>query len=119
MPQGSMRYIGNGRMIHNRAEDLAVYRALLANRAKQYFKVVTLEPVAIEIEFGLLRPKSVKRNLPTVPPDLDKLIRAVLDSLTGIAYQDDSQVVRIVATKVYSPAYYVKVRLNLGSMGEL
>jgi crossover junction endodeoxyribonuclease RusA len=32
-------------------------------------------------------------------PDLDKLCRAVLDALTGIAYLDDKQVVRIDATR--------------------
>ena len=34
-------------------------------------------------------------------PDLDKLIRAVLDGLTGVAYVDDSQVILIQATKTY------------------
>jgi len=36
-------------------------------------------------------------------PDIDKLCRAVLDALTGIAYADDSQVVALDASKVYGP----------------
>jgi crossover junction endodeoxyribonuclease RusA len=32
-------------------------------------------------------------------PDLDKLVRAVLDALTGIAYLDDKQVVAINARR--------------------
>lgn len=43
-------------------------------------------------------------------PDLDKLARAILDALTGILYRDDSQVVRIVASKRYA---------TLGTGGEL
>jgi crossover junction endodeoxyribonuclease RusA len=35
-------------------------------------------------------------------PDLDKLVRAVLDALTGIAYEDDSQVASIKASKLWS-----------------
>ncbi len=34
-------------------------------------------------------------------PDLDKLCRACLDSLTGIVWRDDSQVVRLEANKDY------------------
>lgn len=34
-------------------------------------------------------------------PDTDKLLRATLDALTGVAYPDDQQVVRISASKRY------------------
>jgi crossover junction endodeoxyribonuclease RusA len=36
--------------------------------------------------------------------DLDKLQRAVLDALTGVIYQDDSQVVSVTASKIYRAA---------------
>jgi len=36
----------------------------------------------------------------TRPSDLDKLVRAVLDALTGIVWKDDAQVVALKATKV-------------------
>jgi Holliday junction resolvase RusA-like endonuclease len=50
------------------------------------------------------RPKTVQdRALPSVMPDLDKLIRAVADSLTDAGiYADDSRIVRINAAKVYA-----------------
>lgn len=35
-------------------------------------------------------------------PDLDKLVRCVLDALTGIAYHDDNQVITINARKSYA-----------------
>jgi Holliday junction resolvase RusA-like endonuclease len=34
-------------------------------------------------------------------PDIDKLIRSTFDSMTGVLYRDDSQVVQVRATKVY------------------
>jgi Holliday junction resolvase RusA-like endonuclease len=34
-------------------------------------------------------------------PDTDKLIRSVLDALTGIVWTDDSQVVEILARKQF------------------
>ena len=43
---------------------------------------------------GIVRP--VKR------PDLDNVIKCVLDACNGIAYKDDSQIVTVVAEKFYS-----------------
>jgi Holliday junction resolvase RusA-like endonuclease len=40
----------------------------------------------------------------TKKPDLDKLLRALKDALKGVIYRDDSQVVRVVTSKDYSPA---------------
>ena len=61
-------------------------------------------PVVVNVEFLLPRPKSVKRAAHTVKPDLDKILRCTLDALTGIAFADDSQVVRVVASKHYASA---------------
>lgn len=61
-------------------------------------------PVEIFIWFRMPRPKSIKRRKrehPIVKPDLDKLVRSVLDSLTGIIWRDDCQVVRISTSKQY------------------
>ena len=101
VPQGSMKFIRPGVMIHSRAADLAVWRADIARNAElSGFKPVS-GGFKIEIDFIFIRPKSANRPFPTVAPDLDKLIRAVLDGLTGVAYEDDSQVILIQATKTY------------------
>ena len=49
----------------------------------------------------LLKDSAPDRHTQTI--DLDKLQRAVLDALTGLAYTDDSQVDRIGATKRWGP----------------
>lgn len=61
------------------------------------------EPCELLVNFYMPKPKSVTRQLPSVSPDLDKLIRAVGDALTdsGIV-TDDSRVVRISARKLYA-----------------
>jgi len=61
--------------------------------------------VRVDIWFGFQRPKSRKKDRhKTTKPDLDKLERAVLDALTGICYQDDSQVTVLHAEKFYGDA---------------
>ena len=111
VPQGSMKVI-NGHVIHSQGSALAVWRSTVGLSARLAGSKPVSSPVAIEIDFYLPRPKTVKRIYPTVPPDLDKLIRAVLDALTGIVYLDDSQVVEIKATKAYSPNPGADIRLR-------
>jgi crossover junction endodeoxyribonuclease RusA len=69
-------------------------------------------PVTVGTHFIVQRPKghfNAKGELRTKAParptartgDIDKLARCILDALTGIAYVDDAQVVRLFAEKKY------------------
>jgi Holliday junction resolvase RusA-like endonuclease len=46
---------------------------------------------------------------PNVKPDLDNVVKAVLDALNGVVYLDDAQVVNLVATKRYATEPRVEV----------
>ena len=48
---------------------------------------------------------------PKVKPDLDNVVKAVLDALNDVVYLDDAQVVNLVATKRYSTEPRVEVYL--------
>lgn len=53
-------------------------------------------PCSVDLEFVLRRPVSTpKRRTPPAirKPDVDKLLRAVLDALTGVAWTDDARVI--------------------------
>ena len=39
---------------------------------------------------------------PSRKPDIDNVLKVVLDALNGVAYKDDSRVVAVSARKVYS-----------------
>jgi len=60
-------------------------------------------PISIIIRFYKERPKSKsKREIHwTSKPDLDNLVKLVLDALNKIFFKDDSQVVDITASKEY------------------
>jgi crossover junction endodeoxyribonuclease RusA len=111
VPQGSLKFI-NGHAIHMRAQDLALWRADIARVAKSVMWERAVESVEVHLTFTLLKPKTVKRNEPFVRPDIDKLIRAVLDGLTGVAYDDDQQVTKITAIKEYGTVEGVLIRIT-------
>ena len=100
IPQGSLKFI-QGRPIHVRAHDLALWRADIARNAQEAGYKPVSGAVRVVAIFIMKSPKTVTRRYPHVKPDLDKLIRAVLDGLTGVAYEDDSQVVFIESSKCY------------------
>lgn len=70
--------------------------------------------VEIALAFRMRKPKSLPkdRNLPTVKPDLDKMIRSVKDALTGVLYVDDAQIVQLTASKSYSDTPGVEITLT-------
>ena len=71
-------------------------------------------PLTLEVVFIFPRPKHHYRSgthshelKPSAPvhhagkPDVDKLLRAIGDSLTGTVIRDDAQIARVIATKLY------------------
>lgn len=108
-PQGSKKII-KGRLIEASSDKLRRWRKEIARTCQQarvgndtYF----IGPVQVEVTFFMPRPASVKpekRPWPIVPPDLDKLCRGLLDGIgqSEMVWGDDSQVVSLLATKVYA-----------------
>jgi Holliday junction resolvase RusA-like endonuclease len=101
----------NGFVIHSQGSALAGWRASIALAARRAGAFPEKGAMTITMTFTMPKPRTVKREEPSVAPDLDKLIRAVLDALTAIAYVDDGQVTEIYAQKVYglSPGVFIRV----------
>ncbi len=75
-------------------------------------------PLQMQLRFYLPKPKSApktKRTWPDKKPDLDKLIRAVGDALTGVLYTDDARIVAVTASKDYDVA--PRVEIVVGPVG--
>lgn len=107
-PQGSKRALGRGRMVESSVhlkpwrEVVALYARLdLAGRRP----IERLVPVHTVIEFVMPRPKGApKRSTPPMirQPDLDKMLRAIGDALTGVVWTDDAQVTATYTLKRYA-----------------
>ena len=69
-------------------------------------------PVEVAMDFYFARPGSAKaRKSMTVRPDLDKLVRAVFDAITGILIADDAQIVEHHARKYYGEPERVEIEI--------
>jgi Holliday junction resolvase RusA-like endonuclease len=79
-------------------------------------------PLVAIASFGKSIPKSYSKKkrgqclsgeiAPTSKPDVDNYLKAVLDALNGLAFEDDSQIVRTVAEKQYSEAPFVQITIR-------
>ena len=79
--------------------------ALRSTRARRLTRDV---PVRVDLVFLLPKPPSRpkrRRCWPTVKPDIDKLVRAVLDALTSVVFTDDAQVVALRVDKDYGATW--------------
>lgn len=58
------------------------------------------------------REKMIRNEIrPTKKPDIDNIVKIILDGLNKLAYYDDTQVVELVVSKFYAeePKVYVKI----------
>jgi Holliday junction resolvase RusA-like endonuclease len=122
-PQGSKKYVGSRRtaagnnipMIVESSPGLPVWRKAVSDAVIQAMHDSGDDSkfegaVKVEAVFYLTRKKTVTRALPTVPPDIDKVCRSLLDGITARSksgqilgvWKDDSQVVRLEVSKVYA-----------------
>ncbi len=71
-------------------------------------------PVRIRLEFFFEPPRKMPKDRRgmTTKPDVDKLIRAILDALKGVLFHDDAQVNDVSAKKFYGSPERVEITLE-------
>jgi crossover junction endodeoxyribonuclease RusA len=81
-------------------------------------------PIRMTCEFALPYPTSSVRKyqmgwLPAVKkPDVDKLLRALMDGLTRVVWHDDSQVIYVTVNKVYAWEGTTGATINIDFLDE-
>lgn len=141
-PQGSKRLLplgakrGGRPILVESSKRVPKWRKAIRDEARRALEALPLEgqaratgPVVVDLHFRLPRPKGhygTGRNAavlrpsspawPASKPDLDKLVRAVLDALTGLLWVDDAQVVTLAVAKCYaSPTVPAGVHVRVGA----
>lgn len=132
-PQGSKRYVGGNRASGGRFIEAskklepfrqAIGQAVIDHMAKTGDTTPFTEPIEVEAIFVMPRPKTIKRFWPSVAPDLDKLCRALGDSVSLERYcggypliADDSLIVTWRAQKVYGEPDEIGVYFTVSAAG--
>ncbi len=130
IPQGSKRWLPEGRMIEAN-KDLRPWRATVTAYTIKAMREVEAQwpltgPLDVSMTFTFTRPKShygtgrnagkVKPNAPRFydrTPDIDKIVRSVNDGITDAGlWKDDDQVAFLTAVKLYGEQAGVTVRIT-------
>ena len=131
-PQGSkvVRRHGDREWTQESSKALPDWRRAVAGRAGDAMegRPVLDQALALDVRFYMPRPKGhygsgrnahrLKDSAPIVPrtmPDLDKLVRAVCDAMTGVVWRSDADVVTIRAWKRYADSRSVGVDVRVGA----
>ena len=86
-------------------------------QANEYEQFQAHAPIRAILLFQLPKPKSVNREYPTVKPDIDKLTRAIFDSLEAAnVMPGDQQITSVHASKYYcaendTPKVYINLHI--------
>ncbi len=112
---GQARHVPSGSSANQRALRAWDNAIKAACRANGPATPISDTPLAVSMSFRFARPRGhygTGRNAdklkpgaplrPTTKPDADKIARSTLDSLTGLAFDDDSRVVELSVKKWYA-----------------
>lgn len=129
-PQGSKTVASTkagGSFVRDDNRALGPWRNAVAARAREAMagRAPLAGPLELDVAFVFARPKAhyrtgkrageLKASAPIYcdkRPDLDKLVRAVGDAITGIVVVDDALIVEMRARKAYgSPSAHIAVRV--------
>ncbi len=134
VPKGSAKgfynkHLGRVMIVQTNADKQKPWASMIAVYAQQamqnyegQYKGMFVGPVSLACTFQMPRPKAhsnskgLKPNAPshhTSKPDLDKLLRCILDALTAVVYEDDSQVAFVNCAKLYASRPGVTITVKL------
>lgn len=78
--------------------------------------------IQVEINAFFEIPKSTKKEdkelmlaqkiNPTKKPDIDNIVKIILDAMNGIAFRDDTQITKLYVEKVYSTTETIKIKIS-------
>lgn len=98
------------------------YEALVKYYALQLKQQPLIEAIEVDISVHRVPPKSWSKKkqrealegiiLPVVKSDIDNYCKSIIDGLNGVLFEDDKQICRLIANKVYSEEAKAVVRIK-------
>lgn len=111
-----MRAVPKGRPKFVRGKVITPRKTQDAERTIKIFAIskgVRPQPGPIEITIQLMfkRPKLAKHSYPSIG-DIDNFTKLIYDALNGVAYADDSQIVKAITTKSYGSEDLIVIEIK-------
>lgn len=105
-PQKTVDYENLIRWSYSAAGGKYMGEKLIEAEIKAFYPIPksTTKKDRLAIEHNEIRPQT--------KPDCDNIIKVVLDSLNGVAYYDDKQVICVSCNKYYSETGYLEITLK-------
>jgi len=113
--------LGRGGVYDPQEQNKIAAKFLTAQRCHAEGHLNALQgPIELKMTFGLPIPRSFSRKAANASegqvspkkPDVDNMIKFYMDVFNGIVYDDDKQVVRVVAEKIYSTNPHVEITVT-------
>lgn len=96
VPYGVQTKIINGTPVIYTKPEYKKFKRMLANIVRKDYNCLIFPPLySVDIQFNLATPKYTSKNA----GDLDNLSKGILDSLQGILWANDAQIVRLSVSK--------------------
>lgn len=134
-PQGKARArtfynSGLGKHMSVTPENTVLYENLIKDRYLQKCQGVYISPgipviLRITARFTPTKSTSKKKRIqmlggelsPLKKPDIDNIIKVVADALNGVAYRDDTQIVKVDARKLYAESEGLDITIEEYKLG--
>lgn len=129
IPRGQGRPRFAGKVAYKSSEDKAYERSILMAYHAAYpgktaitgafkIKVTACYPIPKSASKAAREDMLAGRTVPTVKPDIDNVLKAVLDALNGAAFTDDKCAVQLSGDKVYAnlPGLLVEIEQIKGEL---
>lgn len=121
--KGRPKFVRKGNFVSTYTPETTVnYENLVKICYKQFYSIMLEGELEANITAYFTIPKSVsnKKRIemitglinPTKKPDADNIAKIILDSLNGIAYKDDSQIVKLNVIKKWSDKPRVELEIK-------
>ena len=123
VPQGRPRFSNQGGFVRAydppKSREYKKHILYHAKRQKAYKMKGALEVEILIFKKNLSNFNKAKKNAaearifrPTTKPDADNYAKGVLDALKGVAWEDDGQVVDLIARKYYSANPRIEITIK-------
>jgi len=105
-PKGRPRFARRGNFVSTYSDPKTkAYEQMLKTALSEKWDQLALPkdiPLKVEIVFYMQAPKKRTSFYPTNRPDLDNLLKSILDAMNGVIFEDDSSIVSLDASKRFS-----------------